>query len=504
MINFRKIFTLQIVILMIFSANISAQHRGDNLSFQGLSTQNEYGVRVSSMGGAGVSLLGDLSAIFYNPAGLTGIKSLQVSVSANSSNFGWRENQDYRPNRLFATLPFYLEGLYIPDPADDGVFDHERLWTDDQQIDSSYVVTDPKLGLDPFSEEAADWKHDISNFSVSDISVAMPFELEGNNFVVGLGYHQSISIEDFDRNDTYLDPHIGYFGYGEIGKVNGVDTLDVNWYKFLREKSGSVNSINFALGYEVMKEINVGVGFKYFWGNSDDKQALDHFGKFSLIDENRFKFYHKNQLLQSSGSSDYSYMKMNIGALVNLEKITFGINIDLPYTITRDWSYSTTLTDSNGTVNSSTSGSDELSIPIGFSAGLTFLPVDNFSLSLAIENKQFADAEFSLANNDSTHRNWSNQLIFRVGTEYEAIPGLYLRAGYKLIPEVFIPDGAAIKDEGPTAKSYSFGAGYDLFMGTINVAYEIRELRYYDSYYSNTNYVTQTYENISFGYTIKF
>src|SRR5210317_2105451 len=148
--------------LFIVSSNVYGQHRGDNISFQGLTTQNDAGVKATAMGSAVTSLLGDVSSIFYNPAGLIGVKKLQVSVSANSYNAYWRENQHYRPNRFFVTLPFYLEGLYTPDPADNELFDHERVWTEDQQIDSLYQVALPDLGLDPFSDEAADWKTDAN------------------------------------------------------------------------------------------------------------------------------------------------------------------------------------------------------------------------------------------------------------------------------------------------------------------------------------------------------
>jgi len=68
---------------------------------------------------------------------------------------------------------------------------------------------------------------------------------------------------------------------------------------------------------------------------------------------------------------------------------------------------------------------------------------------------------------------------------------------------LFIPDGAAIQTSGPSAKSYTFGLGLNTDFGQLNVAYEIRTLRYYDSYYSNTNYNTNEFTNLMFGYTIE-
>ena len=72
------------------------------------------------------------------------------------------------------------------------------------------------------------------------------------------------------------------------------------------------------------------------------------------------------------------------------------------------------------------------------------------------------------------------------------------------IPQTFIPDGAAIKDKGPDANSYSVGASINLFFGRIDLAYQLKVLKYYDSYFSNTNYAFEKSSNILIGYTYIF
>ncbi|MDZ7373402.1 MAG: hypothetical protein ONB23_05465, partial [candidate division KSB1 bacterium] len=120
------------------------QHRGDPLAFQGLEKHNEMAPRALAVGGAYYAHAGDLSCLFYNPAGLAALRKPSVSVTAESFTQRWWENQVYRPNRMFVTLPFYLQRLYIPDPANNGRWDYE-IWIEER--DSTYIVQEPKLGL---------------------------------------------------------------------------------------------------------------------------------------------------------------------------------------------------------------------------------------------------------------------------------------------------------------------------------------------------------------------
>lgn len=85
--------------------------------------------------------------------------------------------------------------------------------------------------------------------------------------------------------------------------------------------------------------------------------------------------------------------------------------------------------------------------------------------------------------------------------EYKMFSFLSIMAGYRSVPEVFIPDGAAIKDRGPISNSYNIGLSVNTFLGCFDIAYEYRSMKYYDSYYSNANYVFERTTNILIGYT---
>jgi hypothetical protein len=488
----KTVFTFFICILL--SAAVYSQHRGDRLSFQGVNLDNDYSVTSLGMGNAFTSLSGDVSAVFSNPAGLTGINNLQVTVGGSNVSRYWRENQDYRPDRFFVTLPFYLEGLYVPDPANNGEWDHVVAG------DSlPYNVNLPRLGLDPFSKEAADWEKDLTESLFNNIAIAYPFYFYNTQFVVSAAYNRSL-IWDYDRNDTYLDPHPGYDLYGKVSRVNGLDTVVLQWSKYLRNRTGFMNNIFAAFAVNLHENVKIGVGGKYIWGNSDDLLSLNRVGSFDLIRENRFRFYYQNNTFNQTGTSDFSGMQMNAGLIINLNKLKIGFNADLPYTLKREWSLVETVGDS-AAISNNISGIDEADIPASFTLGISLSPVDDLIVSFDLKKTSYSSTEFKLASADTLFRGWSDQNIIRFGAQYKAGKILTLRAGYRNIPELFIPDGAAFNDEGPVAESFTGGLSLSFFFGRFDFAYEYRRMKYYDSYYSNTNYVLESASRFMAGFS---
>ena len=136
-----------------------------------------------------------------------------------------------------------------------------------------------------------------------------------------------------------------------------------------------------------------------------------------------------------------------------------------------------------------------------YAIGISFNPIDDLTIAFDLEKGNYSKAEFNLANPDSTINNWADQTIIRFGAEYQLLDYVTLLAGYRNKTELFIPDGSAVKDRGPNAKTYSFGLSFDLNIARFDFAYELRDMTYYDSYFSNTNYNTQTYSNLLLGCT---
>ena len=490
---------LTIIFLVFTFLPVFAQHRGDDLAYQGLDFINTNGVKALAMGGAYTSMSGELDALFYNPAGLVGINGFQMSINANSYNKLWRERQDYRPNRQVVTLSFILDGLYTPKPDYNGWYDYE-VFLDD----STYTVNDPILGEDPYGEESADWQKKIRDSGINNIVAALPFKLLGKKFVLSAGYSNQVLVTNYDRNQTYLDPHPAYDGYGEIpDRVTSVeDSLRINWYNYERERTGPLTNISSALSVALNNHLKLGLGINILSGKTDDFHALKKIGYFDLVEGyNVYRFSYDTSNVITKGSSSYAAAQFNIGAIVNLGKLNLGANFTLPYKIKREYDYTieTFTPDTTNIINYS--NNDEMKIPFSFAFGLSINPISKFTIAFDLKHRPFKNAEFILAANDSTHRDWIDQTSFGIGVEYKPFDFLSILGGYKNIPQVFIPDGAAIKDRGPEADCYTMGISAKIPYGRLDIAYEIRILKYYDVYYSNTNWAYESFKNISFGYT---
>ena len=475
----------------------NAQHRGDDLSFQGLTYEDNLTTKAAAMGGAMTAVSGDLSSLFYNTAGLARIDKFQISVDVNQYSMQWRENQNWFPDRQFTTLPFYLEGLYVPQRQNNGVWDY-LLYKD-----TNYFLSSPLLGKDPYSADAANWKKFKTGAALNNAKIAIPFNVGDNKFVAAVGY-LSNNINDYDRNDTYLSPMLTSYDYENFNKViNGVDTLVVNWSRFTRQRSGLMNNLVFGLSNELIDNVMVGVGMKIQFGKSDDYQSLVRIGDFHLVDIQKFKFFFVDSSEVLSGSSKYSSASFNLGTMIQLSVLKIGLKIDLPYTLTRNINY----TDVSSGISTETHpviGQDKVKMPAIYNLGISFQPVDEFLISFNYEYAPYSKAVFSFATPDSSFRQWADQNTFAFGMEYKMYDFLSLMAGYRSIPEVFVPDGAAIKDRGPLDNSYNFGVSISAFLVRIDLAYEYRTLKYYDSYYSNTNYAFESNSTIKLGLSYSY
>ncbi len=326
--------------LLLFAGSGIAQHRGDNLSFQGIMAENGNGVKSQAMGGAYTSVSGDLEALFWNPAGLIGISGIQFSVAGNTYDQVWRENQEYRPNRQFVTLPFYLDGLYVPDPANNGRLDYEVF-----QEDSAYFVTEPVLGQDKYGEDAADWQYEKSGFIFNNFSAALPLNLADQQFVIAAAYAYKSHLLDYDRNQTYLDPHPGSDEYNDmiVRITDPGDSVRINWSDFERIREGDIQTINFALGYELNQNISLGLGLNFMSSKTNDSQSLSRIGYFDLVDgANSFRFGYDTLNVSVSGKSDFSATSINLGAILQFDHFSLGVNLTSPYTMVRKWNYTTT------------------------------------------------------------------------------------------------------------------------------------------------------------------
>lgn len=499
-VHLRYLIIAVLSITFIGSAILHAQHRGDDLAFQGMDFSNGLGVRASAMGGAYSAVSGDLDALYWNPAGLIGIEGFQLSVNGFQYNKLWRERQDYRPNRQLVTMSFILDGLYTPNPDYNGWYDFEAFLDDPE-----YIVDDPELGVDPYSKEGADWENEIDDFQLYHVTAAMPFRLMNRSFVASVGYSGHIPVLNYDRNDTHLVPHIGFDGYGDLPPrvTSAEDSVRMHWSRYERERFGPVTQITGGIAAGITDQIRLGFSVTRSSGELEERLNLNRVGYFDMVQGYQiFRFGYDTLDVGNSGVSTFSSLRMDIGALFQFKYFGVGFRVSLPYTIKREWQNIVVTADPNGTETNDNTGVDEVKIPLSFNAGISLTPVSKFRISLDISHRPFKDAEFAFTDENIINRGWMNQTTYAAGMEYSPIERISIMAGYRNVPQVFIPDGNAIDDRGPEAETYSVGMSVRALWGRFDVAYLYQTLKYYDVYYSNTNWAYEQFSTWMFGYTL--
>ena len=500
----KSFITIKFLLLFVILTGgiVFPQHRGDNLEFQGVDAVSNYGVRSTAMGSAYTAITGDVNCLFFNPAGLAGIKTNQISVAGNRYSNLWRETQQYRPDKDFATLSLYLEELFVP-PATDI---KDTSWYSDGELFQSATYNDPKLGLDPYSKEAANWHRTQSGYSLNNVIAVIPmnqFLGDVNGLVLAVSYNSS-KVLNYDRNDTYLDPHPGYTFYGTLPTAGAGIEL-IKWWRYYRQREGIQNNLNIGTAIELDKGLQVGLKAKIAWGKTDDYLGLDEHGQFSLTDVNQFSFRYAHELDTTYGISKYKSVSLTAGVIYELSKFKIGLQITTPTSITRDWDYTAAVRKMDTlTSTQNIKGSDKLKMPWAYSIGISYTPYSTITLAADVQNTPYGSADYTLTQPDKYFQKWVDQNIFNIGLEFRPKKYLSLSLGYRNIPQAYVPDGSAIKDKGPVAACYTIGAGYTTNWGRIDVAYEYRTLKYYDSYYSNTNYNFELTDNILLSYTINF
>ena len=485
--------------MIIFSSAVMfAQHRGDQFFMQGVTGTPEVSARALARGGAFSADYGDINALFYNPAGLSDIKDNKIMIFANRDFSLIRENQDYRPSTYMGMLSLYLEGYYVPNPKYSGGDDMTIV-----QNDSTWALTDPKFGQDPYSKEAAAWQKTYSKIMPINAAIAIPIT---NDISIAASYFKN-PIFDYDGNITYLTPHPGYSFYNPLSQANSLNPISMQWYRFSRLRTGDMQTITAGLSYKIDNDIRIGVKGNYITGKSDDYIGLNKFGVLDLLGGNSFGFTYEKFKDTSYGTSKYKSLQLSAGAIYTINNFNLGVVINLPYTLQRDWESIRKINwkpNRDSLITSSLSGVDKMKVPFSYTFGLKFNAKKSLAIALDIDYKPLGDATYEFGKVDTFYQRMVNQVIVRTGIEVTVSKGIVVSLGYRNTPEAFLPDGAAIKDHGPVTTSYTIGASYATWLGRVDAVYEFSKLKYYDSYYTNTNYNTLLNDKFSVSYLLTF
>ena len=510
--------TLSICFVLSF-VNINAQGIGDNLGFQGLMNPNNVsGVKARAMGNAYTAASGDINSIFYNPAGLADIEGLQFSFSGRQAKIKTFERQQYIPVRgSYGIMELIWSGLYTPQLKDDGIRSDFIQYSHDD-------FNAPDSAVEYFDQKFADWVKEENLKGINNFIAAYSFESFDRKFVASLSYNNS-SIFDFDRNEHVMGTDFG------LGRA----IADSNWYIYNRMRKGDMNNIIGALASNINDNLNVGFSFEYMWGNTDDDLSNEIFAHMQItqaqntsrpLPGNTYYFWHDSTTYGVSGKSEFSYLKIGIGALYKSEKITFGIKVNLPYSLSNTHNYSEykitkSLRDStvlpvleNG---NAINGESSYTLPFSFAFGVSVRPVDIVNLNLDYKYNPISSGSYDYSGYDSTQSKWQSTLpniksfqsaikatpnlnSFNAGIEIIPIKEVSLMAGYSIVMEDLRPeDHFKGENVGSKVNVYSVGISFTLPYVTLDFAYEWKKLRYIDYYSYHTDYTTWETQNLLAG-----
>ncbi len=492
-------------VLFSLPAVLMSQGNGDPLGFQGLSSLNVFSAQALAQGNTYIAQTGDVNSLFNNPAGLGDINRLQISITGKSSQWKQHENQYWTESRLHPLLPAILDGRYVPDPQFNGM-------TDDVLVDS--MSTDdyatPVIGYDQFSPEVADWNDNYSSQSpVNNISLAIPLKIMGKSLVLAAGLTRSYDIYEYDRNDTYLNPHFG-------DRTNPVilaapDSMVMNWFKYERMRVGGINDLTAGLALKLSDHLQLGLSMQNLYGESDDHLEMDKMGYFLFPTTDNFAFTYDTMTVVQSGNSTYSGFSSKFGILFNYKQFDLGFCVTSPYTITRDWDYTIEFFENDTIITKNINGQDQIDLPITIALGAKIEPKNRLSISFDIGFNPYSQTNFSYTDTSFNHTifqldtirlNWVDQTTFGIGMKYGITPGISVMTGYRSVPDVFIPNRAAFRHKGPEMESVSAGISVAFPFGQIDLGYEYRFLKYYDSWETNLNYVLKTENHL--GVSLRF
>ena len=502
--NVLKYIFIQAAFLLFSVSTVTmAQRNGDDLAFQGFTIPNDLGIKPIAMGGAFTAASGELSSLFYNPAGLSGLRKFTVQVSVNYLGKLWRDNEEWYPGGSYVFLNDYMEHLYTPPAA------FNNIWSDSLGSPGGGWNPDdfksPVMGADPYSKAAADHEENKNGLGLNNISAALPFELSGQKFVAAASFVGNYNGLDYDWNGDHLDPH---WGSSTLITAPIDSIVRSNWDVYTRNRTDGTHALYGALSWEFDNYIRIGAGFNMIFGSTDDDLTLNRIGYYRFVQGgSNWSFSYDNHFYEISGTSKFSGIRLNFGGLLTTENFNLGVDIKLPYTLTRDWSYNYLETTDTTNNTYSQSGTDKVDFPVLYAVGLEYHPTKHLTISFDYHNTHFGASQFNMSSpQEDTSKTlpvWGNSNVYSVGVNYRMFKHFSVMAGYRTRTKAFIPYGVAIRDEGFPEDSYSIGFSWEVLYGTVNAAFQYSELKYYDVYFTNRNYTLVRTTNFLLGYSFQ-
>jgi hypothetical protein len=464
----KKLTALVTVILLFFSFLGNAQDLVDEaLLFS--RTKPGGSARIQAMGGAQISLGGDYSAAFSNPAGLGMFNRSEFSLSPgmnfSNTNSKYLDNasKDSRSN-------FFIPGL-------SGVFQKKANSEDKSFLGGSFGITFNHTNNfnSNFNYEGVNPNNSIVDYFIRDAAGHTTDQLdipEGkySNNPTGLAY--STYLLDLAPNSTAT--------YESPVASTAIPRTDVQQQEFVETK-GSQKQWSFSYGANFSDKIFVGasIGFASirYEQNKDYIESNYHFAgnpSFNPLTEVKL-----NENLDISGSGINATLGI-IGRPLDMVQVGFSYTLPTLYQLTDIYSAtmnvgwnnfdyygngSKLLTPSDGYQYTNTVEAQyELRTPGKLNLGVTAFIQKKGLISADVEMVDYGAAKYSTVTqglsysqeNEGIKATYKSSVNFRVGGEYR-LKDYRLRAGYSFMPD---PYNSVQNGVNNAISSVTGGAGY--------------------------------------------
>lgn len=455
-----------------------AQNAGAPLTIQGIDQFSLSSARSRGMGGSMLGVGDDANSLFSNPSLLTKVKSLNVQLGSSLIFSSYKQEQEWHPDEYYAELSLVIEGTI-----------------------RNVVDTIPQKLARPYDQIPTNWNKDKNRTSLPSVAISVPFNFLNTKWNVSGGFREAISLDTYFQNNNVLDPNIGAYRPSPVVRPKVGDSVKVQWYQFIRERTGSINGYSIGGAVDILDNLTIGVSGTLYNGTSDDIERRVDRGIFVLKTNNSsgFNVMRNDSIYNHStitGTSDYSGMNGTIAGSFHNEVFTMSAVIVTPLELTREWSTIQQKDSMGSSVSTYTQkGKDKISIPLQYSFGIALHPSSKVSIGIDYVVNSYSETKYST--NDTTINPWLNSALLRTGIEYVPFEWLALRAGYREHVQTFIAAGAALFDDPVRGWVYSVGCGFTYDGISVNAAFEYMLTEYADAWESNINYNTFQTNSIS-------
>ncbi|MFA6233600.1 MAG: outer membrane protein transport protein [Bacteroidota bacterium] len=462
--------TIILILFMTFVTAFTARAQIVEDALRLSHSGNMVGVRSAGMGNAFVGLANDVSALYWNPAGLGQLRMREFSIGL--SNVDMRNDASMFGVTVGGTesgTSLTNLSLAIPFPVARG----------------SFVVA---AGYNRLLDYTGTLQMDVFNPQSSIQASMYDPDDETLDFAWNLGLEDTLVL-------SYIDQ--GKPGWLAIPVANRVQqTID-------QTETGGLNQWSFGGSIEVAPNALVGVSFNILTGSyryqrSFIEDDVNNVWQDVIVGiDNTARTDFRRLELEEEWEQNISGWNMRIGFLYNLnDKARFGVAVQTANMITVNEDYSkigySTFADASLSydLNVDNNNYDITTAPV-YSFGASWTPVEFATVSGDFELIDYSNLEFGETNNfDATPLNRDIRNLFRatnnfrLGAEFN-LPGtgLYLRGGFGYR---YSPWEADQEKSEYDIKTISAGVGYEFESNfAIQAAYTMTDFKTFSYNYSD-------------------